>query len=108
MLLEMFDYGLGILHVYQLSFSNLCYCTYMRMLLSTYLSILPNTSTNFYSLAHSCFNSYTPELVPIFYYRDKTWVHMFYFLINQRYFNRPKVSIQLSQSDNTDIQYYAN
>jgi len=33
---------------------------------------------------------------------------MFYFLINQRYFNRPKVSIQLSQSDNTDIQYYAN
>jgi len=32
-------------------------------------------------LAHSWFNSYAPELVPIFIYRDKTRVHMFYFLI---------------------------
>jgi len=31
-------------------------------------------------LAHSCFNLYAPELVPIFYYRDKTRVHMFSFL----------------------------
>jgi len=31
-------------------------------------------------LAHSSFNSYTPELVPIFYYCDKTWIQMFYFL----------------------------
>ena len=31
-------------------------------------------------LAHSWFNSYAPKLVPIFYYRNKTRVHMFYFL----------------------------
>jgi len=31
-------------------------------------------------LAHSRFNSYAPELVPIFYYCDKTRVQMFYFL----------------------------
>ena len=31
-------------------------------------------------LAHSWFNSYAPELVPILYYRDKTRVQMFYFL----------------------------
>ena len=33
-------------------------------------------------LAHSWFNSYAPELVPIFYYRDKTLVHVFYFFTN--------------------------
>ena len=33
-------------------------------------------------VAHSWFNSYAPELVPIFYYRDKTLVHMIHFLIN--------------------------
>ena len=35
------------------------------------------------------FNSYAPELVPMFYYRDKTRVHMFYFLnnISLSYFN---------------------
>ena len=32
------------------------------------------------NLAHSWFNSYTPERVPIFYYRDKTQVQMLYFL----------------------------
>ena len=31
-------------------------------------------------LAHSWFNSYAPELVPMFYYRDKTRVQIFYFL----------------------------
>ena len=31
-------------------------------------------------LAHWCFNSYAPELVPMIYYRDKTRVQMFYFL----------------------------
>ena len=31
-------------------------------------------------LVHSWFNSYAPELVSILYYRDKTRVHMFYFL----------------------------
>ena len=31
-------------------------------------------------VAHSWFNSYAPELVPMFYYRDKTQVYMFYFL----------------------------
>jgi len=35
-----------------------------------------------YMLAYSWFNSYALELVPIFYYRDKTRVQMFYFLIN--------------------------
>ena len=34
-------------------------------------------------LAHSRFNSYAPELVPMFYYRDKTRVQMFFvFLIH--------------------------
>jgi len=32
-------------------------------------------------LAYSWFNSYASELVPIFYYRDKTWIHICYFLI---------------------------
>jgi len=32
-------------------------------------------------VAHSWFNSYAPELVPIFYYRNKTRVQMFYVLI---------------------------
>ena len=31
-------------------------------------------------LAHSWFNSYALELVPMFHYRDKTRVHIFYFL----------------------------
>ena len=31
-------------------------------------------------LAHLWFNTYAPELLPIFYYRDKTRVEMFYFL----------------------------
>ena len=31
-------------------------------------------------LAHSWFNLYAPEHVPIFYYLDKTRVQMFYFL----------------------------
>ena len=30
-------------------------------------------------IAHSWFNLYVPELVPIIYFGDKTWVHMFYF-----------------------------
>ena len=32
--------------------------------------------------AHSWFNSYAPKHIPIFYYRDKTQVQTFYFLIN--------------------------
>ena len=32
-------------------------------------------------LAHSSFNSYAPELVPMFYYCVNTQVQMFYFLI---------------------------
>ena len=42
----------------------------------------PKVSKSLYSLvlAHSWFNLYAPELVPMFYYRDKTLVHMFYFL----------------------------
>ena len=39
-------------------------------------------------LAHSWFNSYAPELVPIFYYRDKTRVHMFYFLNNDSFLKK--------------------
>ena len=35
-------------------------------------------------LEHPWFNSYAPELAPIFYYRDKTRVQMFYFLISTR------------------------
>ena len=35
-------------------------------------------------LAHSRFNLYAPELVPIFYHRDKTRVQKFYFL-NQKH-----------------------
>ena len=31
-------------------------------------------------LAHSWFNSYAPELVPILYYCDKTRIQMIYFL----------------------------
>jgi len=30
---------------------------------------------------HTCVHSYASKLVPIFYYRDKTRVHTFYFLI---------------------------
>ena len=30
--------------------------------------------------AYEWFNSYAPELVPMFYYRDKTQVQMFYVL----------------------------
>ena len=36
-------------------------------------------------LAHSPFNSYAPELVPMFYYRDKTREQLFYFLIQINY-----------------------
>ena len=42
-----------------------------------------------YSLAHSWFNSYAPDPVPILYYRDKTRVHVFHFLSKK--YNSKKV-----------------
>ena len=45
-------------------------------------SFIDNTTVSVL-LAHSWFNSYAPELVPIFYYHDKTQVQMFYFLIKK-------------------------
>jgi len=32
--------------------------------------------------------SYAPQLEPMFYYRDKTWVQMFYFLIKLQHQSR--------------------
>jgi len=37
------------------------------------------------SLAHSWTNAYAPELVPMFYYRDKPRVQMFYVLNIYKY-----------------------
>ena len=45
-------------------------------------TIYNKVPTTYLETAHSWFYSYEPELVPIVYYRDKTRVQMFYFLIN--------------------------
>jgi len=44
-------------------------------------------------LAHSWFNTYAPEPVPMVYYRDQTWVKMFYFLNKETAKNREHTSI---------------
>ena len=50
--------------------------------LSVFANIIVEKKINNLKLviAHSWFNSYAPELVPIFYYRDKTRVLVFIFL----------------------------
>ena len=50
--------------------------------LSVFANIIVEKKINNLKLviSHSWFNSYAPELVPIFYYRDKTRVQVFIFL----------------------------
>ena len=57
--------------------NDLCFIYTITYGCTTFTS---NANVIYLLLAHWWFNSYAPKLVPIFYYRNKTQVQMFYFL----------------------------
>ena len=73
--------------VFRTYLSEPCYTLFLTLVLYiVYNKNLQYRIMGTRSGAHSWFNSYAPELVPIFHYRDKTRVQMFYFLnLNLRF-----------------------